>query len=242
MEMWAHFLKCGEFAREHRRGKRLIMAHVGDAIEGTHHGTRQVVTYVKDEQAEVHTSLMDTFLKLAKFSRKAGDKLYYISGTEVHVHDKEDKIAEDLPAEPNPEGGHVFEHLELEVNGRRVWFVHHGPARGKGANEGNALRNWLRDIYYDALKLGVEPPDVVITGHTHTPTYGNFIASRGDSFHVLHGVICPSWQRKTRFAYKVAPVERNEVGAVFLEIRADGEIRMPVILKAQSSSQQVVRL
>lgn len=239
-EMYDHFLACADYAGKQRKGKRLVVVHNGDAIEGVHHSTRQVVTYVKDEQAEIHSELMDTFLGRVKFSRKAGDKLFYVSGTEAHVNDKEDQIAKDLPTEPNPEGGWVFDHLELRVNGRVIWFVHHGPRRGNGPNEGNALRNWLRDLYWDCEKVGHTPPDLVLSGHTHTPAYNTYTVSRGDGYHTVHGVICPSWQRKTRFAYRVAPVERNEVGAVFVEVRADGEIRTPVILKAQTAARQVI--
>lgn len=231
-----------EATKVRRKDKRLIVVHDGDAIEGVHHGSQQIITYSKDEQADLHVDLMDTFLQTVNFSRKQGDRLYYVSGTETHVEDKEDRIANNLPAEKDKDGRRVWDFLELIVNGRRVWFLHHGKGRGAGANEGNSFRNWLRDIYWDCKKTGTPPPDLVISGHTHTPIYNTYVIRNGDGYHTIHGVIAPSWQSKTRFAYKVAPVERNEIGIVFVEIKADGEIVTPVILIKETGKVEGIRV
>jgi hypothetical protein len=84
------------------------------------------------------------------------------------------------------------------------------------------------------------PPDLIVSGHTHTPTFNSYVIRDGSGFHVMYGVVCPSWQAKTRFAYKIAPVERNEIGAVFIEIKADGEIKIPNILVMETRSADVV--
>ncbi len=225
--MFEHFDKCAKYAGKSRKNKRLIMVHDGDSIEGVHHGSIEAVTFNRDEQCEVHVDLMDHFMKRARFSRKQGDRLFYVSGTESHVGDKEEQIAKDLGAEKSSNDTHVFDHLELEVNGRLIWLLHHGKGRGKGAAEGNSLRNWLRDAHFDCMKLGKRSPDLVISGHTHTPTWNAYIARDKTNFHMMHGIICPSYQMKTRFANKVAPVDVNEIGTVFIEIKADGEIKMP---------------
>lgn len=240
--LYKHFEYCMEYARVNRKDKRLIVVHDGDAIEGYHHNTTQTITQNKAEQAEIHIELMDTFLQRVRWNKKQGDLLYYVSGTEAHTGDVEQSIAKDLSAEKNPEGGRVFDHLELNINGRLLWFVHHGKGRGKGPNEGNELRNWLRDAFWDCAKVKVQPPDLVVTGHTHTPTWNAYVARNLNTFHIIHGVICPSWQSKTRYAYKIAPVERNEIGAVFVEIKADGEIKNPVILMADTKSRSAIAI
>jgi UDP-2,3-diacylglucosamine pyrophosphatase LpxH len=241
-EIYKVYERCMEFSGKVRKNKRLIVVQDGDAIEGWHHNSLQICVHNKDSQAEIHEELMDSFLRRSKFSKKDGDKLFYIRGTETHTEEKENEIGKDLGAEKSPEGFYTFDHLELMVNGRRIWYVHHGKKRGTGANEGNALRNWLRDIYYDCEKVGAEPPDIVISGHVHSPTYTNHVVRRGNGFHVMHGVICPSWQEKTRFAYKVAPVERNEVGAVFVEITAAGDIRVPTFILKETDKVRSVRV
>src|SRR5688572_1329394 len=87
--MFEHFDKCAEHAKQQRKDKRLIVVHDGDAIEGVHHNSLQVLTYNTDEQMELHEDLMDHFLTRAEFDRKRGDKLYYVRGTESHTGDKE---------------------------------------------------------------------------------------------------------------------------------------------------------
>jgi hypothetical protein len=239
-EIWRHFEKCTEYAKLNRKNRRLLVVHDGDAIDGTKFGI-QTVTVKTDEQADIHIELMDYFLRKTGFSQKRDDKLFYVTGTESHVGDDENKIAKDLSAEKNGRE-YVFDHLELEVNGRLLWFLHHGKKRGTGANEGNALRNWLRDVHIDCEKVGKRTPDLIISGHVHTPTYANYVYRKGSSFRLIHGVICPSWQAKTRFAYKVAPVDVNEVGATFIEIKADGEIRMPHFELLDTKTNEVVRV
>ena len=59
---------------------------------------------------------------------------------------------------------------------------------------------------------------------------------------MMHGVVCPSFQAKTRFAYKVAPVEVNEVGAVFIEIKADGEIKAPHFVLQETKLYEAVKV
>ncbi len=239
-QIYKVFEECIGYARERRKGKRLITVHNGDAVEGVHHNSLQICVLNKNSQAEIHTELMDAFLRKTRFEKKSGDKLFYVRGTETHVEDIETEIAKDLSAEPTPDGNYVFDHLELEINGRLIWMIHHGKGRGRGANEGNTLRNFLKDIYWDCKKSGTRPPDMVISGHTHTPSWNVYVARDKSSFHLMHGVICPSWQGKTRYAYKVAPVDVNEIGAVFIEIKADGEIRMPHFILQETKIYQTV--
>lgn len=240
--LYEHFIKCANFGKGVRKQKRLVIVHDGDAVEGWHHGSQEIITANKNEQAEIHTELMDTFLRWVKFSRKDGDRLYYVSGTETHTDDQEDEIAKDLPAEKNEDGERVWDFLELHINGRKIWFVHHGKGRGSGANEGNSLRNFLRDIYWECLKRKETPPDIVISGHTHTPTYNTYVIRHDGGFHTIHGIICPSWQEKTRYAMKVAPVDKNEIGAVFIEIKADGEIRVPQFVLKETGKALAVNI
>jgi hypothetical protein len=154
VEMFKHFDKCALYARVNSRNRRHILIHNGDAIEGAHHNTIQIVTASESEQAKVHVDLMHFFMKKARFDGRKGDKLYYVKGTETHTLNKEKEIAEKLKAQQSEDGEYIFDHLELNVNGRLLWFLHHGKKRGAGANEGNALRNWMRDIFWDCKKTG----------------------------------------------------------------------------------------
>jgi hypothetical protein len=138
----------------------------------------------------------------------------------------EEYIGRETGAIPN---GSFYCHdlLKLETNGVLSWFLHHGMRAGKGANEGNSMRTWLRDIYFVSLKHGTRPPDVVYTAHYHSPSYNNYIYNDRMRFGAMHGAVTPSWQRKTRFAEMVAGASANFIGGVLHEIKADGTITVP---------------
>jgi hypothetical protein len=195
------------------------------------------VTFIKDEQADIHIDLMDYFLTASGYDRKT-DQLFYVSGTEVHVGDKEDQIAKDL----NASGKRAYDQLELEINGRLLWVAHHGKKKGAGANEGNSLRNYLRDLYLECQKVGQRPPDITFSGHVHTAAWNVYIARSKTSYHMIHGIITPSWQMKTRFAYQVAPMERNEIGAVFVEIAVDGQIHIPHFELMETKAEGAIKI
>ena len=224
--IWKHFEKCAKEIATIRNGRRLLVFVDGDAIDGVHHMTPQVVTRDVNEQREIHQWLMDYFLREIGFEKDSGDRLYYVTGTEVHVNDSENRIGEDLGAEKNGDL-FAFDFLPLEVNGRLLWFYHQGASAGKGANIGNALRNSLRNAYFENKANGTRNPDMIVTGHVHKPAYETFSMLEGESVNVMHGMILPSWQRKTRFAYKVAPSEINKIGMAWFGISADGNISTP---------------
>ena len=213
------FEKFAEIVKEVRKGKQVRLIHNGDAIDGDHHQSGDVCTTNEVEQADIHIELMNELQKRIGWQR--GDEMYYTRGTPTHVHEKEEYIAEQMNSE-------VHDILRLETNGKLSWFAHHGPTAGKGANEGNSVRNWMRNTYFDAIRSGERVPDIVYTGHVHKPTYSVYSARCLDyKFHNMHGVILPSWQGKTRYAYKVASMEINMIGGVFHVIKADGVVDVP---------------
>ena len=207
-----------------RKNKRVILVHNGDAIDGDHHHSGDVCTTNELEQADIHIELMGELQKRIGWQR--GDLLYYTRGTETHVHEKENYIGEQMNAVMCGDWW-VYDALELEVNGVLVNWVHHGPRKGEGANEGNAVRNWLRNIYYDANKDGYKSPQIVYTGHVHDPTYSTYVYRNRMVFETMHGIVLPSWQGKTAYAWKAAPMSRNKVGGVYQEIKADGTVCIP---------------
>jgi len=224
--IWKHFDKCVKEIASIRNGRRLLVFVDGDAIDGVHHSTPQVVTRNVNEQAEIHQWIMDYLLREIGFDKESGDRLYYVTGTEVHTNDAENRIGEDLGAEMNGDL-YAFDFLPLEVNGRLLWFYHHGATAGKGPNIGNALRNSLRNVYSENKTNDLRNPDVIVTGHVHKPAYETYSILEGETVNVLHGIILPSWQRKTRFGNKVAPSEINKIGLAWFGISAKGDISTP---------------
>lgn len=216
---------AGEVAKA-RKGKRLIIVNLGDAIDGFHHGSMQESIFKEKDQCAAHVLLMTDFLKRVGFRKD--DELYYVRGTEVHVKEAEHEIGKQLGAMKAGKKSYVHEILELNINGLINVFAHHGKQRGSGQNEGNSLRNFLRDIRSDREKDGLTRMDVLWSGHTHGHTWNTHIARiNGGQFHQMHGVICPSFQAKTRFALGKVPMAVNSVGGVYAHIGVDGTFGTP---------------
>lgn len=227
-----HFENFTKHIRECRKDKKLVVIHNGDAIDGDHHHSNDVCSHDPKEQADIHIEIMYDFQKRVNWQR--GDEMYYTRGTDVHVGSWEDYIAEQMNA-VRQDGLYAWDFLELETNGRLSWFVHHGPRRGKGPNRGGTTRAWLRNIYYEALEDKRRFPDIVYTGHVHDPDYSTYSARIGGfSFTNMHGIIVPSWQNKTIYAYEKAPVSVNRIGGVVQEIKADGTICVPEFIVMES--------
>ena len=225
------FERFAEQVRQVRKGKTVKVIHNGDAIDGDHHHSGDICTPNVKEQADIHIELMNEFQKRIGWQR--GDQLYYIKGTKTHVDEMENYIGQNMNAVPD---GDFYAHdvLELETNGRISVFAHHGPGRGRGANEGNPVTAWLKSIYFDALRDKRRVPDVVLTGHVHDPTYSCFAWRDEMQFQLMHGIILPSWQLKTRFAHQVAAMSVSRIGGAMQEIKADGTISVPIFSVAST--------
>jgi len=220
-----HFEAFCAVARAKRKNKRVVLVHNGDAIDGDHHQSGDVCTLDDFKQADIHIELMNELQKRIDWQR--GDRIYYSRGTKTHVSGREDYIGQQMNAVPSNDG-YVHDIVQLNENGVLSWFAHHGPRKGKGPNRGNSLRAWIKNIYYEAIEDGREFPDIVYTGHVHDPDYATYSARlKSFRFKNMHGVILPSWQAKTSYAYMVAPVSVNRIGGVLHEIKADGTICVP---------------
>lgn len=219
--MFQHWLKCAEIVKAESKGKRIIIVHNGDALEGFHHGSIQTISPIASHQIQIHLEVFEAFLKKSGFSPKNGDELHYTSGTESHTNWDEFGIAEHLNAQFHDE-------LQMSVNGKNLWWTHHGANSGKGANEGDSYRTWLKSIYWDCLREYRTKPDAVISAHYHKSIYQTYV----QDWHTIHGILLPSWQMKTRYAYRAAPFQRNDIGMSCLTVSAEGiiNVRKSVLL------------
>jgi hypothetical protein len=229
-QLFKHFTHCAEkIAQERKEGQRFIVVGVGDSIDGIHHDTLQLTTRRVSEQNSVHIWLMKYFMAKIGFDKNKGDLLYIGVGTEIHSGDEENNIAQDLDAEILPNGNDTFDFMPMDVNGKRFWFLHQGASAGRDLTLGNALHNWMKSKYFSCLEDKRVPFDCVISGHYHKNVYDTF--TRKDV--TRHGIILPSWQLKTRFGYRVAAAEMEEIGIRTIDVSADGEIKVnsPILMK-----------
>jgi hypothetical protein len=160
------------------------------------------------------------------FDKEAGDLLYFVAGTPAHAGETEERIAKDFydQIQPYTITRCVWPVLHLDINGRYCFFAHHGPTGGRGRNKGNSLRARLKAIWDDYRDAGKRTPDLVVFADKHKRTQESLFV---DGLLAMHGVICPPWQAKTDFVYRIAPDELTNVGGTIIEIGVDGTIRPP---------------
>jgi len=199
LKIYQHFMECADKLKQ-RAYEKLTLIIGGDAIDGNHHDSDELITRDLPEQAEIHKELLRDFMARAGFIVGV-DRLIYVRGTQVHTENQEARIAADLGAE-------IADHVEINIDSYKLWFLHKGARAGKGINKGNSLRNALRDIYFECLDGGKPMPDMVSYAHYHQPVRESFDGERKE----IRGYISPCWQMKTRFSYGCAPTELNKIG------------------------------
>lgn len=218
------FVKFADEVREARKDKKVRLVLNGDLIDGEHHNSGDVFTTDMLEMSDVAIEIVTEFKK--RIDWRAGDELYVTRGTDVHTKNFENYIGRELDSVMDGDF-YVFDMLTLETHGVQAIFTHHGPKNGQGANESNALTNWLRNLYFTCLKDGERHPDIVYSGHVHQPNYAVFAPRSRMQFKLMHGVVTPSWQMKTRYAYMAAPVAKNKIGGVYQVITSAGLVGVP---------------
>ena len=85
--IWKQWVECWGVVRALRDevpNTRLIVAHNGDAVEGFHHGTTEIVSLSVGEHERIHLAVMDSALEIAGYDGEAVDLLYYVAGWEPY--------------------------------------------------------------------------------------------------------------------------------------------------------------
>ncbi len=214
--MYRHLMQSAKTIKERAKGKQLSVRFNGDLIEGYHHSTVEVVSTFSNHHVEIFKEICDEFLKELGFSVKNGDSLDFTSGTETHTGWLDNEISQLY----GHLGAAFYDELKIVVNGRSLWFTHHGSSGGDGQNEGDGYRNWLKRIYYSSLKEKTTPPDVVVSSHFHKSVAQVYV----QDWHYLYGFLLPSLQMKTRYAIRATPFQRNDIGLQTFEVTAEGSV------------------
>lgn len=207
-----------------RKGRKLIVVHDGDATEGLHHGTTQLVSSRVDEHEQIHIDAMDHALKTAKFDANKGDKLYYVAGTEEHAgkgSEYEETIANDMDAIGPSKNRHTWDVIKKSVNGVTVDISHHGGKVGRNVlTRENGLFQTIKNIYFECIDQKLPVPRYWIRAHYHQFVHAIYYGREA----TIEGIMLPSLQYKTGFVYKTKgdTYLLPDVGMIWLFIDADG--------------------
>lgn len=223
-ECWQDFWEYVRFKQGNgRKAKRLIVVHLGDVIDGSHHGTTQIVQEVNDQVVMA--------MELLEPIRNRANTFIGILGTAAsHAgqdHVTESQIYQALGAD------YIEQNLTLDIDGTLVDLAHHGRAGTRPWT--TAAANLGVEVMLDYAQAGQTLPNYIFRGHRH------IFDDSGAKFENTRVIQCPSWQLKTTYAHRVsANTTRSDIGGVIVD---DGVLDLSKSrYKGQPDARKVVRI
>ena len=202
LDFWEYVTKLAGVTNGGRRSKhRLVVAHLGDIVDGNHHQTVQALPNLIDQEN------MASHL-LTKVSNLCKGELYILRGTEAHAGEaaqSEVRIAQSVGAKA------VEWAMKLELDGVRIDLGHHG--RSSQRDWTSAAAGVAAQVSTSYISRGEMPPDLILRGHCH------IIDDTGIKLPYTRAIMLPAWQLKTAYAYKVAGNNvRSDIGGLIFTI------------------------
>jgi hypothetical protein len=227
--------------RSARKGRQLHIAFLGDAVDGNHHDTKQIISPDEDEHSSMFVALFEEALEYLGFSEKNGDTMRFFLGTDSHVKGREEGIAKYfyneygdacVPPVIKPTAGGKYKDGRfvkhqgmLDINGV-LFDLAHQPSSGPGSREWtkeNSIRSLIKSLYFRNADLDLPIINWWVRAHRHEYVRsGKFYGRRGDT----EGVALPSKQLKTHHGVRVAADKIADIGDVWWTIDADGYDKM----------------
>jgi len=216
--LWECWQRANDFVGETVNGSPYVFILNGDAMEGVHHGTKQVIS---PDMSDHLSCAHETLAEMAGPARHR----FIVRGTECHTNNHEIALGAMLDAARNPESHpdeakqiHAFDRLTLDMCGVRCVWAHHIGTTMRSYTEATQLAIAITEEQIAAARNGEPPPRVI--GRAHRHRFGYF-----ENHHAMCLVSAP-WQGLTRFGHKVVTHEKPHPGVYILDWRNrdDGEL------------------
>lgn len=187
----------------------------GDAVDGDHHKTTQIMSGNPNAQAAAWNAALSIPLALAPH------RIAIIRGTEAHVGQSasaEERIADGLRRDKRPivtepdTGAASWWHWRPELQGVRLDITHHGRIGQMEHTRASQIVLYAHQIHMAYTKNDERPPDLALRGHNHKVA---------DSFDACKPrvVATGAWQLGTSYVHKVQPDSLADVQGVIVVIR-----------------------
>jgi hypothetical protein len=201
--MWEEF--WDEFVPMATRNEPFVVIHNGDAIDGVHHQSTTQISHNLEDQAKIAEAL------LAPIVERCEGRYFHIRGTEAHVGKsarEEERLARTLGAMPNESGQYARYDLWKRVGPKLLHCLHHIGTTGSQAYESTAVHKEIVEMFAEAGRWRVQPPDVVVRSHRHRymrtaiPVGHKTKTGKQETGEAI-SVVTPAWQGKTPFVWKI---------------------------------------
>lgn len=184
--LWDKLGDAREKVREILAGDKAVFLLNGDATEGAHHGTQELIASSIDEHTAIAKQCLDYFLEGLNISA-----ILLTKGTECHTRGMEDVLAGLLKART----GKAKDKWLFKIHGCLVDAAHHIGTSARKYLEASALSIYLGNNRLNAVDAGHEPPKVMLRAHRHC---GGYYSNGAAMLGVTGG-----WQFLTRHGHKV---------------------------------------
>jgi hypothetical protein len=218
-ECWLDY--CGQVeARADKLGANICAVVNGDAIEGNHHRTLQVISANETTQMRIAYKSLEPLVNIA-------DDLYMMRGTPAHVAKSarlEEKLADDITIiMRESEHAATWWHLQLDVHGILFDIAHHGSLGRLPWTQANSANRIAAQIIVRAIESKQRPPDVVIRSHLHR------YADTGQNFNTIRVIATPAWQLITGYVNRLNPGELADIGGLIFTCWPNGNYDYEVV-------------
>ncbi|HYF35617.1 MAG TPA: hypothetical protein VD994_10035 [Prosthecobacter sp.] len=188
----------------------------GDAMEGRHHKTKEVISPDDGDDLEASIQVLEPLAKRAAAT-------FVVEGTECHTHNLENVLGRRIGARKCEDTGHhSFRRLDLTIAGTRIIAQHHIATSARTWTEATALGAFLANEQLEAVNNGEAIPRVLLSAHRHR--FGCYETANAVS------IVTPPFQGLTRHGRKVVPSARTRPGIVVLDWRDRDDGELPEVL------------
>jgi hypothetical protein len=192
-----------------------VFTHTGDAIEGIHHGSKEVIA----QHMELHLNIATTCLEpIAKRAHSS----FFVKGTECHTQDIENALAARLFGVE----GKAKDKWLYRIHGCLIDAAHHIGTTSRVHLEASAYSINMANARSNYSRSNQECPKVYLRGHRHVG--GHF--SDGISMLGITG----AWQFLTRYGHKVVPDSIPSPSIFVLDWRNKEPGELPVVNEIKS--------
>jgi hypothetical protein len=193
----------------------LCVVFNGDAVEGDHHKTTQIMSANPNAQAAAWNAAIKVPLSLKP------ERIAIIRGTEAHVGQSasaEERIADGLRRDGRPivsepsTGAASWWHWRPLIQGVQLDITHHGRVGQREHTRASQIVLYAHDIHLSYTKRGQRPPDLALRGHNHKVA---------DSFDAVKPrvVATGAWQLGTGHVHKVQPDSIADIQGVLVSLQ-----------------------
>lgn len=207
-KLWRCWEEYWQVVEDRAKGAALVVVVNGDALDGDHHKTAQIVSKnLAATQQEIAERVLDPALALSPAA------VHVVRGTEAHVGasgEFEESLARSLGCPRCPSTGAASRwHLQCVSEGVLLDFAHHGRLGQRPWTKMTGPATLAAQILQAAAKHKSPCPDLAVRSHYHqeADTFDNYpvrvIQTRG-------------WQLSTAFVHRIAAGSVPEIGGLIV--------------------------